>query len=66
MVDVTIMAGPITDTGNETPRLGHQLRMDGIGAEFTHLYITPAVAQQWLTVLEPIAKLGDDASTKDR
>jgi len=56
MIDVTIMAGPIEATGNHTPRIGHQLRMDGIGAQYTHLYINPDVAAQWIETLTPIAK----------
>lgn len=56
MIDVTIMAGPIEATGNHTPRIGHQLRMDGLGAQFTHLYINPDIAAQWIAVLTPIAQ----------
>jgi hypothetical protein len=55
-VNFTITAGPLTDTGNTIGSIGRQLRMDGIGADFNHIYITPEVAQQWLTILEPIAK----------
>jgi len=54
-VGVSITAGHIAATDQPIhPVIGQQIVM-GTGADFM-LHITPEVAAQWLTVLEPIAK----------
>lgn len=49
---VTIVAGPIQPARNPVGAFGHMLRMHDAGAYIT---ITPEVAAQWVSVLEPIA-----------
>jgi len=54
-VGVSITAGHIAATDQPMhPVIGQQIVM-GTGIDFM-LHITPTVAAQWLTVLEPIAK----------
>ncbi|MFH5879783.1 hypothetical protein [Arthrobacter sp. NA-172] len=55
-VTVSILAGPIEATGNESESGRHQIWMAN-GLAFIH--ITPDVARQWIGVLEPIAKAAE-------
>jgi len=53
VVSVSIIAGPITLSNTPPGSFGHLVRM---GDGNTYFQITPAVAQQWLPVIESIAK----------
>lgn len=51
-IDATIHAAELSDTGNFGDVIGHQLAM---GKHGTRIYITAAIARQWIEVLETIA-----------
>jgi hypothetical protein len=52
IVSVSVIAGPIAATSQPVhPRLGQQVAL----GDDLYLHITAEVAQQWISVLEPIA-----------
>lgn len=52
-VDATLHAAELSDTGNFGDVIGHQLAM---GKHGTRIYITAAIARQWIEVLTEIAE----------
>ena len=53
IVQVSIIAGPLTRTPQPFhAEIGQQLAMN----DDLHVHITPAVARQWIQILNPIAE----------